>query len=1059
MILQNDWENLKVLQRNRLKPRSYFFSYKNKSTALSYERGDSQGFLLLNGNWKFHYANAPIESPSEFYKEDYCTDDWSEIPVPSHWQLNGYGKPHYTNVKYPFPVEPPYIPTENPTGAYKRTFYLTKGALSEQLHLIFEGVDSSFHVWVNGQEVGYSQGSRLPSEFDITNVVKEGENSIAVRVYQWAESSYIEDQDMWWLSGIFRYVYIVGKPTTHIQDVFVKGALENQFQDGRLDFELAVSGEFQGFQVAVEILDKGTVLARQQLKIESQLVTGSLEVECVKQWNAETPALYDVAVTLLGPSGDVVEVIPQRCGFRNVEIKGGQLLVNGVAVMFKGVNRHDAHPDFGRAVPVSSMIEDLTLMKQHNINAIRTAHYPNDPRFYELCDQFGFYVIDETDLECHGLVYIGQPHLISDDPAWQAAYIDRMERLVERDKNHPSVIMWSLGNESGFGQNHVAMYEWAKRRDPSRLVHYEGETREIMNEFGHVPERDPIATDVHTTMYTPIEKMKVIGGLTNLKKPHILCEYAHAMGNGPGGLKEYWETFYAYDRLQGGFVWEWVDHGLRQHTPEGEEYFAYGGDFGEKPHDGNFVIDGLARPDRQPSPALAELKKVIEPVVVSDFNFEEKTIQVQNRYDFTDLAKLQCQWLIEADGTIIESGIVDVPEIAANMKNVIELPIRVPSVVLNNTDFWLNLVWTTKETTLWAASGHTVAWSQHELPISNYVDVEAPQTGRLTVAEEASKIYVSGSQFQLVFNKQNGRIEKYFYDGQLMLHKGPRLNFWRAPIDNDLLGLGEFSAKPVAKDWKEFGVDAIQHRLKQTKVTIQEDRQVVIIECETKAAPPVIAWGFDVTYVYTIQANGSILIEINGVKVGQGPASLPRIGVEMTVNNGYDGIEWYGLGPNEAYVDSKQGARMGVWSSTVDGLQTPYIFPQENGNRHQNKWVSFSQENGKSMLVTSHSFDFSASYYTVEQLETAKHTYDLFKQPYITVHIDKQQYGLGSASCGEDVQKQYRLENEDFQFAFTLLPYDKNAHSPIGLSKKYRKYYADKIVTKESGLSPLVTTM
>ncbi|NWQ40798.1 DUF4981 domain-containing protein [Bacillus sp. EB106-08-02-XG196] len=1054
MILQKDWESLEVLQRNRLKPRSYFFSYKNINTALTYERGDSHGFLLLNGNWKFHYANAPIESPSEFYKEDYCTDDWPDLPVPSHWQLNGYGRPHYTNVQYPFPVEPPYIPTENPTGAYKRTFYLTKEALSQQLHLIFEGVDSSFHVWVNGIEVGYSQGSRLPSEFDITNVVKEGENSIAVRVYQWAESSYIEDQDMWWLSGIFRDVYIVGKPTTHIQDVFVNGSLENQFQDGRLDFELAVLGEYEGYQAVVEILDNGTVLSRQQLKIESQLVTGSLEVERVNQWNTETPALYDVVVTLLDTSGDVVEVIPQRCGFRNVEIKGGQLLVNGVAIMFKGVNRHDAHPDFGRAVPVSSMIEDLTLMKQHNINAIRTAHYPNDPRFYELCDQFGFYVIDETDLECHGLVYIGQPHLISDDPAWQAAYVDRMERLVERDKNHPSVIMWSLGNESGFGQNHVAMYEWAKRRDPSRLVHYEGETREIMNEFNHVPERDPIATDVHTTMYTPIEKMKVLGGLTTLKKPHILCEYAHAMGNGPGGLKEYWETFYAYDRLQGGFVWEWVDHGLRQHTPEGEEYFAYGGDFGEKPHDGNFVIDGLVRPDRQPSPALAELKKVIEPVVVSHFNFEEKTIQVQNRYDFSDLTKLQCQWFIEAEGTIIENGVVDVPAIAANTKKVIELPIRVPSVVLDNTDYWLNLVWTTKESNRWAASGHTVAWSQHELPISKYAAVEPQQTGQLTVAEEASKIYVSGSQFQLVFNKQNGRIEEYFYDGQLMLHNGPRLNLWRAPIDNDLLGLGEFSAKPVAKEWKELGVDAIQHRMKQTKVTIQEDRQAVVIECETKAAAPVIAWGFDVTYVYTIQANGSILVELNGVKVGQGPASLPRIGVEMTVNNSYDGVEWYGLGPNEAYVDSKQAARMGVWSSTVDGLQTPYIFPQENGNRHQNKWVSFSQENGKSLLVTGHSFDFSASYYTVEQLEIAKHTYDLFKQRYITVHIDKQQYGLGSASCGEDVQEQYRLENEDFQFAFTLLPYDKNAHSPRGLSKKYRKYFEDKFVTKEAVLVP-----
>ncbi|KMY48424.1 glycoside hydrolase family 2 TIM barrel-domain containing protein [Peribacillus loiseleuriae] len=1036
MTLRNDWENLEVLQRNRLKPRASFFSYKNKSTALSYERGDSHGFLLLNGNWKFHYANSPIESPSEFYKEEYSTDHWGSITVPSHWQLNGYGKPHYTNVQYPFPVEPPYIPSENPTGAYERTFYLTKEALSEKLHLMFEGVDSSFHVWINGHQVGYSQGSRLPSEFDITHVVKEGENRISVRVYQWAESSYIEDQDMWWLSGIFRDVYIVSKPTTHIQDVFVNSSLENDFQDGRFDFELALLGEYKGHQVAVEIQENGTVIAEQHQSIDSQVVTGTIHIERVKQWNAETPFLYGVVITLLNPTGEVVEVIPQKCGFRNVEIKGGQLLVNGVAVMFKGVNRHDAHPDFGRVVPISSMIEDLTLMKQHNINAVRTAHYPNDPRFYELCDTFGFYVIDETDLECHGLTRIGKPHLLSDDPSWKDAYVDRMERMVERDKNHPSIIMWSLGNESGFGRNHIAMYEWAKRRDSSRLVHYEGETREILFEDDFVPTKDPIASDVHTSMYTSIEQMKVIGGLTDLKKPHILCEYAHAMGNGPGGLKEYWETFYAYDRLQGGFVWEWVDHGLRQYTPDGEEYFAYGGDFGETPHDGNFVIDGLVRPDRQPSPALAEYKKVIEPVVVTNFNFEAKTVQVQNRYDFSDLSKLQCQWMIEADGTIVESGILEVPEILANSTRVVELPIQIPSIVRGNTDYWLNLIWTMKETTQWAASGHTVAWSQHELPISHCVANEQQSAGQLHVVEEPSTTNITGPNFQLTFNKQNGRIENYYYDGQLLLHKGPRLNFWRAPIDNDLLGSDEFHAKSVAKQWKEYGVHTIQHRMKQTAITIHEDLQSVVISCEAKLAPAVIAWGFDVTYEYTIRADGSILIDIKGVTSGNGPNTLPRIGVEMIVQNTYDAVQWYGLGPDEAYVDSRLAARIGVWSSTIDGLHTPYIFPQENGNRHQTKWASFSQENGQSMLVSGNTFDFSASYYTVEQLEMAKHTYDLVKQPYITLHIDKQQYGLGSASCGEDVQEQYRLGNEDFQFAFTIQPYNQNAHSPIALSKK-----------------------
>ncbi|WP_051404774.1 glycoside hydrolase family 2 TIM barrel-domain containing protein [Bacillus cihuensis] len=1038
MTLRNDWENLDILQKNRLKSRAYFFGYKNKSLALSYDRGESLGFLLLNGDWKFHYANSPIESPSDFYEEDYCTENWETIQVPSHWQLNGYGNPHYTNVKYPFPVEPPYIPSENPTGAYIRTFTLSKEALSEKLHLMFEGVDSSFHVWVNGHPVGYSQGSRLPSEFDITDVVKEGKNKIAVKVYQWAESSYIEDQDMWWLSGIFRDVYIVSKPHTHIQDVFINSYLENDVKSGQLDYELAVQGDYQGHRITVEILENGSLIAEHEHTIDCQVVTGSIPIESVKQWNAETPYLYDVVITLLNSNSEVIEVIPQKSGFRNIEIKGGQLLVNGVAVMFKGVNRHDAHPDFGRAVPVSSMLEDLLLMKQHNINAVRTAHYPNDPRFYDLCDRLGFYVIDETDLECHGLVMVGQPHLLSDDLNWQAAYVDRMERMVERDKNHPSIIMWSLGNESGFGQNHVAMYEWAKKRDPRRLVHYEGETREILYEDDFVPTKDPIASDVHTSMYTSIDQMKAIGGLTNLQKPHILCEYAHAMGNGPGGLKEYWETFYTFDRLQGGFVWEWVDHGLRQHTQDGEEYFAYGGDFGEKTHDGNFVIDGLVRPDRTPSPALAELKKVIEPVVVTDFNFAEKTILVQNRFDFSDLSSLQCQWAIEADGKIIGSGIVDVPEIPQNSGRVVELPIQVPHVVRENTDYWLNLVWTTKETTEWAASGHIVAWSQHELPISQYVFTEQRANGQLHVKDELAKIIIEGSNFELTFNKQNGRIEDYYYNGQLMLHKGPRLNFWRAPIDNDILGSNEFLAKPVTKQWKEYGIDVMQHRIKQTVMTEQEDLQVAVISCEARVAPPVIAWGFDVSYEYKVYADGRVLVDIKGVTTGNGPESLPRVGVEMIVENSFDAVQWYGLGPNEAYVDSRLAAKMGVWSSTIDGLYTPYIFPQENGNRHQTKWASLSKENGESMLVSGNSFDFSASYYTVEQLEKAKHTYDLVTQPYITLHIDKQQYGLGSASCGQDVQEQYRLKNEDFQYSFVIQPYHQNANSPVVLSKKFQ---------------------
>ncbi|WP_337589409.1 glycoside hydrolase family 2 TIM barrel-domain containing protein [Paenibacillus contaminans] len=634
---RHDWENHQLIHRNRMDSRAYFIPYEDEISALSYDRGSSASFRLLNGVWKFHYAETPAHAPEAFYEERFDTRDWDNLTVPSSWQMHGYGKPHYTNVNYPFPVNPPYVPSENPTGSYVRDFQIAPEWNGKKITLRFEGVDSAFHVWVNGKFVGFSKGSRIPAEFDITETARIGVNKIAVRVYQWSDGSYIEDQDQWWLSGIFRDVYLIASPLeAHVDDVFVRTELDEAYEHAVLQINAKISGSSkQAFSLEAKLLDAaympvegGTASAPvKALKNKTTEALLQMPVGNPHKWSAEAPHLYHLLLTLRDSKGNVLQVVPQRVGFRSVELKDGNFLVNGVAVMLKGVNRHDHHPDLGKAVPLSWMLEDVLLMKRHNINAVRTSHYPNDPRFYDLCDEYGLYVMDEADLECHGFYSAGTGYdfdaaktWTTDNPEWEAAYVDRMERMVHRDKNHPSIIMWSVGNESAFGRNHIAMYESAKRIDPTRLVHNEGD-------------REAVAADVYSTMYTDVGKLNELGRMKGMKKPHILCEYAHAMGNGPGGLKEYWETFYAHKRLQGGFVWEWLDHGICRKTAEGVEYFAYGGDFGDQPNDYNFVIDGLVQPDRTPTPGLIEYKKVLEPVKIDPADLANGKLKLTNRYD------------------------------------------------------------------------------------------------------------------------------------------------------------------------------------------------------------------------------------------------------------------------------------------------------------------------------------------------------------------------------------------------------------------------------------------
>ena len=1033
----NDWENLKVLHRNRMPDRAYFIPYPDKESAMAGQPGASKYFRLLNGIWKFCYSQTPSESPEDFYREDYDVSDWDDIQVPLSWQMAGYGRPHYTNVVYPFPVDPPRTPTENPTGCYRRDFYIPEDWEEHRIILRFEGVDSAFHIWVNGQEAGYSQGSRLPSEFDITRWVRAGKNSLSVRVYQWCDGSYIEDQDMWWLSGIFRDVYLLARPKLHLFDFFVQTRLDEDYKDAVLYIKALLNNtsgcEADDYEMEIHLLDAQDSPVLQQPWNRDISVAGGgrteLEIEIPvsnpEKWSAEHPYLYKLLFVIKDDQGQVQEVVPYRVGFRTIELKDGNFLVNGVPVMIKGVNRHDHHPDLGRAVPLDAMRKDVILMKRHNINTVRTSHYPNDPRFYDLCDEYGLYVIDEADLECHGFTVIEDWNQLSGNPEWQDAYVERMVRMAERDKNHPSIIMWSLGNESGFGRNHEAMAAKVREIDPTRLIHYEGETRDIFDK----EELEPKAADVYSTMYTPVEKMAEVGQKASMKRPHIMCEYAHAMGNGPGGLKEYWDVFYTYKRLQGGCVWEWLDHGIRQKTADGQEYFAYGGDFGDQPNDGNFVIDGLLFPDRTPSPGLLEYKKVIEPVKVEEVDLKNGKVRIINRYDFISLDHLLLSWDVKADDQILQNGCLNMPHIKAGDSRIIDIPVKMPKHPRPGTDYWLNLCFVLANDTGWAEKGYEIAWAQFKLPVEAPAKpaVYTASMPPLTCRQRDNKLSVRGVDFEVVFDKVNGLLESWEYQGMSMLVKGPRMNFWRAPTDNDI------HEEPI---WRRAGLDQLQHRVDGVHWEQCSDKHVKV-QISTRIAPPVYDWGILCDYTYDIYGSGDVIVKVHGIPQGKLPETLPRIGLQLALAKQLDVVSWYGRGPGESYSDSKQANRFGIYNCRVDDLYTPYVRPQENGNRTDTKWAAFTDIRGMGLIAAGMpKFDFSAHWFTTQDLDKASHTYELIKRGFITLNLDYQQHGLGTASCGPGQLPQYRLLPHEFNFRLRLTPFSKDAISDIELGKR-----------------------
>ncbi len=915
------WENHQVDGINRMPARAHFLTFPNREKALLGSNRYTHAFKNLNGVWKFMFLDAPEYSPEGFYESGFDTASMDDITVPGNWQLQGYGKMHYSDLWYNFPINPPYVPTENPTGIYKRTFYVENSFAGKQIIIRFCGVDSAYHLWINGQEVGYSKGARNEAEFDITDLVRVGEeNDITVRVYQWSDGTYLEDQDMWWESGIFRDVELIGVPKNGINDYKVEADLDDTYTDGLLSVNASLRSE-ESVQVTFELLDaQGVSVLKETVASEGNKVAFKATVKEAEHWTAETPYLYKMLITV-EKDGEVIEVIPQNVGFRNIRLNGDTFLVNGVAIKFKGMNRHDYNPRNGRVVAKEEIEKDIILMKQFNVNAIRTCHYPDSYYLYDLCDQYGMYVIDETDLECHGFELTGNYSWISDDPTWELAYVSRMVRMIERDKNYPCILMWSLGNESSSGCNFFKMTEVAHQMDSTRLVHYEGDF-------------DMEYADVYSTMYTWLENpakpflMKDI--IENSKHPHLLCEYCHAMGNGPGNLKEYQDLFYAHDKLQGGFIWEWFDHGIETYTEDGEKYYRYGGDFGDDPSNKDFCIDGMLMPDRTPSPGLYEYKKVVEPITTTEVDLENGVVRLLSRYDFADLNQFRMVYNIMEDDVMIFSGSMDLPSIPARTSKDITIPYDLKSIqVVPGAEYYVNISYQLKEAVPYAPAGHELATAQFKLPVYKE-GIEFIPEGTLKVTKNHTTLRAEGANFHVDFDLVRGNIISVVRDGMEIMSKGPRLTLWRAPISNDM---------EIIDQLKKVYFLHLEHEVVMD-IKYEEDGHFLKMVVKTINGTTNSAWHFDTTYEYVVCPTGDVMISVSGVpagkledtgatmsangssanmamggKLGCAPDMFPRIGVTMHLDESMENVRYFGRGPRENYSDSKEAGLMGDHAS------------------------------------------------------------------------------------------------------------------------------------------------
>ncbi|MCP4756992.1 MAG: DUF4981 domain-containing protein, partial [Proteobacteria bacterium] len=939
------WENPGLTEINRLQARSSLVPYPDSAGALSGDREQSPWFQNLNGQWLFQLVDKPAAAPEDFFEKGHDDRKWKKIEVPGNWTMQGFDYPHYTNVQMPFSETPPRVPEQNPTGLYRRSFRILKKWAQQRIILHFGGVESMFFVYVNGQPVGMSKDSRLPAEFDVTSFVRTGINSLAVMVLRWCDGTFLEDQDHWFHAGIHREVYLYATGKTFIDDLQVKATLDDEYKNGLLHIVTSIGSSThleEGWTVRFRLFDrKGKNVLN---KVPASPVaaytdpysfTGQVAfcldaVVSPKVWSAESPYLYQLEVSLIDPKGTAREVVSDRIGFRRVEIKNRELLINGKAVLIKGVNRHDHDDTRGKTVSRELMVRDIRLMKQFNFNAVRTAHYPNDPLWYALCDEYGLYVVDEANSESHA--FWGS---ICREPQFDRSFFDRCQRMILRDKNHPSIVMWSLGNESGYGPIHDAMAAWARRYDTTRPVHYEAAL-----EFDLYA--DQSATDVVPPMYFPVDKLVEWSQSGHGDKPLILCEYAHAMGNSSGGLKAYFHAFENCRGLQGGFIWDWVDQGIRKTAENGEEYWAYGGDFGDEPNDKNFCINGMIWPDRTPHPAMYEHKKLAQPLAVEALNLNRGRISITSKQDFTDLSWLKGRWELTIDGKISQKGKLEKLDIKPGQKKTMVLPLKRP-IILAGQECFLNLRFETAGNQSWVEKGHEIAWEQFAMP-ANWAMLEKPneavgkKASEIVALEEDEVSYiVDCRELQCFVCKASGQITALSHSKGEILKSGPQLNLWRAPTDNDgIKGQDGQELKPLGI-WLGWGIHQMELNTEDVKAVRHKDG-TVSIRAKTSAR------GVDSSILPTQEQtlifypSGDIVVK-NKIRVPREFDDLPRVGVSLTLNSGYESLVWFGRGPHENYCDRNAGVAVGRYSSTVDEQYVPYILPQENGNKTETRWL------------------------------------------------------------------------------------------------------------------------
>ena len=1011
MIVPRYYEDLSVLHENTMPARAYFIPASKRMDNLVEHREESDRMQLLNGTWKFQYFNSIYDVQEPFFEKDYDTENFDEIQVPSVWQMAGYDTHQYTNIRYPFPFDPPYVPQDIPCGTYAHTFVYHKDENAPKAFLNFEGVDSCFYVWINGSYVGYSQVSHMTSEFDITDLLRDGENSIAVLVMKWCDGSYLEDQDKFRMSGIFRDVYILKRPKQAISDYHIKTRIEDMLAKVEIEMKF-----YSPLNVKISIEDRnGAVVALGSIAEEG---TAVLEIASPELWNTENPYLYKLILETEN------EVIVDHIALRKIEIKDQVIYLNGQKIKFRGVNRHDSDPVTGFTISLEQLTTDLTLMKQHNFNAIRSSHYPNAPFFYEMCDKYGFMVIDEADIEAHGpfMIYRKEDtdynrfkrwnEKIADDPVWEEAIVDRVKLMVERDKNRFCIVMWSMGNESAYGCNFEKALEWTKNFDPDRITQYESARYRNYDET-----YDYSNLDVYSRMYPALSEIQEYLDKDG-SKPFLLVEYCHSMGNGPGDFEDYFQMIQDNDKMCGGFVWEWCDHAIAHGTAEnGKTIYAYGGDHGEEIHDGNFCMDGLVYPDRTVHTGLLEYKNVYRPARVISYNKESGELVLHNYMDFDDLKDyVKISYELTQDGLVISKGILPEFSVAPHGEGKTNLKINVPE----NGKCYLKLIYHLKKELPLLDEDHILGFDEIEVSKEDtkckLAEKWIPKTvvdSELQVNENDTQIHIKGREFAYTIDKRTALFTEMKFAGREYLNHPMELNIWRAPTDNDMY---------IKSEWKKAHYDKAYTRAYTTEVV--QGKHGVKITSHASVVAETVQKILDVTITWKIEAAGKIDADIAVTKDDEFP-DLPRFGVRMFLDKKLSAVRYFGMGPQESYCDKHQAASHGLYQANVDDLHEDYIRPQENGSHYDCEYVELNNSRYGIVVSAENAFSFNASYYTQEELEKKTHNYELIESDSVVFCVDYALNGIGSNSCGPVVLDQYRFDDVLFRFQFTLIPYVK----------------------------------